>query len=295
MMEKRIMANKTYKGKISAQGTEISVLSQGNDDDYISLTDIARYKNPDDPNGVIANWLRNRNTIEFLGIWEQLYNPDFKPLEFEGFKQEAGLNAFTLSPMKWVNSTNAIGIIVKAGRGGGTFAHKDIAFEFASWISAEFKLYIIKDYQRLKADENSRISLDWNVNRILAKVNYRIHTDAIRDNLIPPKLTPKQKSFVYADEADLLNTALFGMTAAEWRKANPDRTGNMRDYATIEQLLVLANLENINALYIAKGMPQPERLQELSRMARAQLTALLDNSSVKGLKALNSGDTEDEK
>jgi len=288
------MADKTFKSKISAKGTEISVLSQGTDDDYISLTDIARYKNPDEPNAVIANWIRNRNTVEFLGIWEQLYNPDFKPLEFEGFKKEAGLNAFTLSPMKWVNSTNAIGIIVKPGRhGGGTFAHKDIAFEFASWISNEFKLYIIKDYQRLKADENSRFSLDWNVKRILAKVNYRIHTDAIRDNLIPPKLTPKQKSYVYADEADLLNMALFGMTAAEWRKANPDKSGNnMRDYATIEQLLVLANLENINALYIAKGIPQPERLQELSRMARSQLTALLENSSVKGLKALNSGNTE---
>jgi hypothetical protein len=221
------MADKTFKGKISAKGTEISVLSQGNDDDYISLTDIARYKNPEEPSAVIANGLRNRNTIEFLGIWEQLYNPNFKPLEFEGFKVEAGLNAFTLSPMKWVNSTNAIGIIVKPGRGGGTFAHKDIAFEFASWISNEFKLYIIKEYQRLKADENSRISQDWNIKRILAKVNYRIHTDAIRDNLIPPELTPKQKSFVYADEADLLNTVLFGMTATEWRKVNPDKSGNI--------------------------------------------------------------------
>jgi hypothetical protein len=221
------MADKTFKGKISAKGTEISVLSQGNDDDYISLTDIARYKNPEEPSAVIANGLRNRNTIEFLGIWEQLYNPNFKPLEFEGFKVEAGLNAFTLSPMKWVNSTNAIGIIVKPGRGGGTFAHKDIAFEFASWISNEFKLYIIKEYQRLKTDENSRISQDWNVKRILAKVNYRIHTDAIRDNLIPPELTPKQRSFVYADEADLLNTVLFGMTATEWRKVNPDKSGNI--------------------------------------------------------------------
>jgi len=289
------MAGKTLKGKISAKGTEITVLSQGTDNDYISLTDIARYKNFGEPNTVVANWLRNRNTVEFLGIWEQLYNPDFKPLEFEGFKKEAGLNAFTLSPMKWVNSTNAIGITVKAGRGGGTFAHKDIAFEFASWISNEFKLYIIKDYQRLKADENSQISLDWNVKRILAKVNYRIHTDAIRDNLIPQKLTSKQKSFVYADEADLLNTAVFGMTAAEWRKANPDKSGNMRDYATIEQLLVLANLENINALYIAKGMPQPERIEELSRAARAQLTMLLENNNVKVLKALDNGNTEGEK
>jgi hypothetical protein len=287
------MADKTFKSKISAKGTEITILSQGNDDDYISLTDIARYKNAEEPNAVIANWLRNRNTIEFLGIWEHLYNPNFKPLEFEGFKKDAGLNAFTLSPMKWVNSTNAIGMIVKAGRGGGTFAHRDIAFEFASWISNEFKLYIIQEYQRLKADENSRISLDWNVKRILAKVNYRIHTDAIRDNLIPPELTPKQKSYTYADEADLLNTVLFGMTAAEWRKANPDKSGNMRDNATIEQLLVLANLENVNALYIGHGMLQRERLEQLSHMARQQLTALLENNSVKRLKALG-GNQEEE-
>jgi hypothetical protein len=178
-------------------------------------------------------------------------------------------------------------LISKSGRGGGTYAHKDIAFEFASWISVEFKLYIIKDYQRLKADENSRISLDWNVKRILAKVNYRIHTDAIRDNLIPPELTPRQRSFVYADEADLLNTALFGMTAAEWRKANPDKDGNMRDHATIEQLLVLANIENVNALYINNGMPQSERIVELNRIARSQMAALLSSSGVKGLKALD--------
>jgi hypothetical protein len=287
------MANRPFKGKITAQGTEIMVLSHGTDDDYISLTDIARYKNSEDPNGVVANWLRNRNTVEFLGVWEQLYNPNFKPLEFEGFRKQAGLNAFTLSPMKWVNATNAVGITVKAGRGGGTFAHKDIAFEFASWISVEFKLYIIKDYQRLKADENSRISLNWNVNRILAKVNYRIHTDAIRDNLIPPELTARQQSFVYADEADLLNVALFGQTAAEWRKANPDKDGNMRDHATIEQLLVLANLENVNALYIGKGMAQEERITELNRLARQQLTQLLENNSVKGMKVLEEKNTEE--
>lgn len=287
------MANRPFKGKITAQGTEITVLSHGTDDDYISLTDIARYKNSEDPNGVVANWLRNRNTVEFLGVWEQLYNPDFKPLEFEGFRKQAGLNAFTLSPMKWVNATNAIGITVKAGRGGGTFAHKDIAFEFASWISVEFKLYIIKDYQRLKADENSRISLNWNVNRILAKVNYRIHTDAIRDNLIPPELMARQRSFVYADEADLLNVALFGQTAAEWRKANLDKDGNMRDHATIEQLLVLANLENVNALYIGKGMAQEERITELNRLARQQLTQLLENNSVKGMKVLEEKKTEE--
>ncbi|MEW6696958.1 MAG: KilA-N domain-containing protein [Bacillota bacterium] len=278
---------------MTAQGTEITVLSHGTDDDYISLTDIARYKNSEDPNGVVANWLRNRNTVEFLGVWEQLYNPNFKPLEFEGFRKQAGLNAFTLSPMKWVNATNAIGITVKAGRSGGTFAHKDIAFEFASWISVEFKLYIIKDYQRLKADENSRISLNWNVNRILAKVNYRIHTDAIKENLIPPELTARQRSFVYADEADLLNVALFGHTAAEWRKANPDKDGNMRDHATIEQLLVLANLENVNALYIGKGMAQEDRITELNRLARQQLAQLLENNSAKGMKALEEKKTEE--
>jgi len=189
--------------------------------------------------------------------------------------------------MKWVNGTNAIGITVKAGRGGGTFAHKDIAFKFAAWISAEFELYIIKDYQRLKTDENSRIALDWNVKRIIAKINYRIHTDAIRDNLIPLKLTARQRLFVYADEADLLNVALFGQTAAEWRKANPNKDGNMRDHATIEQLLVLANLENINALYIGKGMTQEIRITELNRLARQQLTQLLDNNSVKSMNALD--------
>jgi hypothetical protein len=280
------MTDKVFKGKITVQGTNITVLSQGGEDDYISLTDIARYKNQQEPNAVVANWLRNRNTVEFLGVWEQLYNPNFKPIEFEGFKKEAGLNAFTLSPMKWVNATDAIGITVKAGRGGGTFAHKDIAFEFASWISNEFKLYIIKDYQRLKTAENSHISLDWNVKRLLAKINYKIHTDAIRDNLIPPELTTKQKSYVYADEADMLNVALFGRTAAEWRKANPDNDGNMRDYATIEQLLVLANLENINALFIGNGMPQAERIAELNRIARMQMSAIVDTSGVKKLKAL---------
>ena len=281
------MADKTFKGKITAKGTEIAVLSQGTPDDYISLTDIAKYKNNEEPNVVVANWLRNRNTIEYLGIWEQLNNVEFNPLEFEGYLSAAGANAFTLSPTKWIQTTNAIGLIVRNGRGGGTYAHKDIAFKFAAWISAEFELYIIKDYQRLKADENSRISLDWNVKRILAKVNYRIHTDAIRDNLIPPELTPRQRSFVYADEADLLNTALFGLTAAEWRKASPDKDGNMRDHATIEQLLVLANLENVNALYISSGIPQSERIFELNHIARSQMAALLSSTNVKKLKAID--------
>jgi len=284
------MADKTFKGKITAKGTEITVLSQGNDDDYISLTDIAKYKNLEFPADVIKNWLRTRFTIDYLGAWEQLYNPNFKLVEFDQFKSEAGTNAFVLSPQKWIESTNAIGLTSKSGRGGGTYAHKDIAFEFASWISVEFKLYIIKDYQRLKADENSRISLDWNVKRILAKVNYKIHTDAIRDNLIPPELTARQKSFVYADEADMLNVALFGQTAAEWRKANPNKDGNMRDHATIEQLLVLANLENVNALYIEKGMPQNERIAELNRIARAQMSAIISMNGVKKLKAMDAAE-----
>jgi hypothetical protein len=279
------MSAKTYKGKITAKGAEIAVLSKGTDDDFISLTDIAKYKNHDEPFIVINNWMRLRNTIEYLGIWEQLYNPDFNPIEFDRFLHEAGANAFTLSPQKWITSTGAMGIISKAGRNGGTYAHKDIAFKFAAWISAEFELYIIKDYQRLKSDENSRISLEWNVTRILSKVNYRIHTDAIKENLIPSELTVKQKSFIYADEADLLNVALFGQTAAEWRVKNKDKPGNMRDYATIEQLLVLANLENINAVYINKEMPQSERIAELNHIARSQLAAMLRNDNVKALKA----------
>jgi len=280
------MPEKMFKGKIVAKGTEIAVLSVGSPDDFISLTDIARHKNPEEPNVVVANWLRNGSTIEYLGIWEQLNNPNFKPLEFEGFLSKASRNAFTLSPKKWIETTNAIGLISRSGRGGGTYAHKDLAFEFASWISAEFKLYLIKDYQRLKTDENSRISLDWNVKRVLTKINYRLHTDAIRDNLIVPELTARQKSFVYADEADLLNTALFGMTAAEWRKKNLGKDGNMRDHATIEQLLVLSNLENINALFVGQGMPQTERLESLNTIAKSQLQAITQTNSVMGLKAL---------
>ncbi len=281
------MADKAFKGKINAKGTEITVLSQGTDDDYISLTDIARYKNTNYPSEVIQNWMRNRSTVEFLGLWERIHNPNFNYLEFEVIDREAGHNAFVLTPKRWIDTVGAVGITSKQGRYAATFAHKDIAFKFASWISAEFELYIIKDYQRLKSDENSRISLDWNVKRILAKVNYKIHTDAVRDNLIPPEVSKRQTAFVYADEADLLNTALFGKTAAEWRKANPDKKGNMRDDATIEQLLVLANLENINALYINKGMPQAQRIEELNRLARAQMAQLLENNSVGELKRLD--------
>jgi len=281
--------NKTFKGTITAKGTEITVLSKGTDDDYICLTDIARYKNPFEPKDVVANWMRLRNTIEYLGVWEQLNNPNFKGVEFDAFLHEAGANSFTLSPQRWIDATGAIGIESRSGRGGGTFAHKDIAFKFAAWISVEFELYVIKDYQRLKADENSRISLEWNVKRILSKVNYRIHTDAIKENLIPPELSSKQKSFVYADEADVLNMALFGITASDWRKINSDKQGNIRDHSTIEQLLVLANLENANALYIGMGISQSERIAELNRLAREQLSMMMKNKSVVFMKRLEDG------
>ena len=244
--------SKKFRDNIHAKGTDIAVLSSGDSDDYISLTDIARYKS-DAPDDVIKNWMRNRDTIEFLGLWEQLNNPEFKPVEFDGFRTQAGSNAFTMSPKKWIDATGAIGIISKAGRYGGTFAQKDIAFEFASWISAEFKLYIIKDYQRLKNDENSRLALGWNLNRTLAKINYRIHTDAIKDVLIPPDVTPQRQSFTYANEADVLNVALFGITAKEWRQTHPDSKGNIRDEASLQQLIVLANLESINAELIVQN------------------------------------------
>jgi len=277
--------DKNLKETITAKGTEITVVSGGDDNDYISLTDIARYKS-DDPTSTIQNWLRNKDTIEFLGLWEQLNNPNFKHLEFEVFKNAAGANAFTLSPTKWIKSTNAIGIISKSGRYGGTFAHKDIAFEFASWISAEFKLYIIKDYQRLKADENSRLSLGWNLNRTLAKINYRIHTDAIKDILVPPDITPQKQNITYANEADLLNVALFGMTAKEWRQANPDVKGNIRDEASLQQLIVLSNMESLNAEFIRQGLPQPERLLRLNASAKQMMRSLLDSAGVERLKRL---------
>lgn len=230
---------KPVKETIHAKGIEIGIYTTDFQNEFVSLTDIARYKS-NEPAAVIQNWMRNRDVIEFLGLWEMLHNQDFKPLEFEEFKNEAGANAFTMSPQKWINATNAIGIVSKSGRyGGGTFAHYDIAMEFASWISAEFKLYIIKDYRRLKADENSRLSLNWNLNRELSKLNYKIQTSAIKENLILPELTQQQKSFVYADEADLLNVAMFGKTAKEWRTENPGKKGNIRDYATISQLFLL--------------------------------------------------------
>ncbi|MBO4546902.1 MAG: KilA-N domain-containing protein [Treponema sp.] len=266
---------KQIKETIYAQGIEIGIYTTDFENEFISLTDIAKYKS-DDPAAVIQNWMRNRDVIEFLGLWETLHNPDFKPIEFEGFKKVAGANAFTMSPQKWVKATNAVGIVSKSGRyGGGTFAHSDIAMEFASWISAEFKLYIVKDYRRLKADENSRLSLNWNLNREFSKLNYKIHTDAIKENLIIPELTPAQKSFVYADEADLLNVALFGQTAKEWRKDNPGKKGNIRDYADLHHLLVLSNLESYNAILIEQNLPQNKRLELLRETAIKQLRTIM--------------------
>lgn len=271
---------------IKAKGVDIQVYTEDYKNDYISLTDIARYKNYEEPNVVIANWLRNYNTIEYLGIWEQLNNPNFKPIEFEGFLKEAGSNAFTLSPKKWLDSTKAIGLIVKSGRGGGTYAHKDIAFKFASWISAEFELYIVKDYQRLKNNENSRLSLEWNLNREISKINYKIHTDAIKEYLLKD-LTSKQLSYKYANEADILNVALFNMTAKQWREENADLKGNIRDYASLNELLVLANMESYNAILISKGIEQKDRMVELRNLARKQLLSLEELSESK-LKSLES-------
>ena len=266
--------------KITVQDTSVSIISS-NEKDYISLTDIAKYKS-DEPNTVIGNWMRNRNTIEYLGVWESLYNPNFNPTEFEGFKKNAGLNAFTLSPQKWINATNAIGIISKAGRYGGTYAHKDIAFKFASWISVEFELYIVKEFQRLKQEQQEL--LGWTAKRELSKINYHIHTDAIKQNLIPAELTLQQISHIYANEADVLNVALFGMTAKQWREATPELKGNIGDYASINELICLSNMENLNALFISDEMPQAERLKRLNKIAIQQMKVLEDSKERKLLK-----------
>lgn len=268
---------------IIVKNLSISILKIG-DDDFISITDIARNKNAEEPKDVVKNWMRSRTTIEFLGLWEQLNNPDFKGVEFDSFLFEAGSNSFTLSPSKWIETTNAKGIISKAGNNGGTYAHKDIAFEFASWVSSGFKLYLIKEFQRLKEDESDRLKLTWNLQRTLAKVNYHIHTDAIKENLIPETLSKEKINFVYADEADLLNMALFGMTAKQWRDANPKAEGNIRDAANIEQLVVLSNMDSINAVLIHQGLKQNERLEQLNKIAITQMKSLVGNKNIKKLK-----------
>ena len=259
------------KSKLIVQDQEVSIVQN----DYISLTDIAKYKDTQEANEIIRNWLRNRNTIEFLGLWEQLNNKNFKPVESDGFKKEAGLNSFTMSPSKWISSTNAIGIISKSGRYGGTYAHQDIAFEFASWVSVEFKLYLIKEFQRLKNDEIQKQKLGWDIKRTIVKMNYHIHTDAIKKHLVPKDISKEKISFIYAGEADLLNIALFGMNAKEWSEQNPKLEGNMRDYATAEQLVVLANIENLNAQFIKEEIPSQERLFKLNQVAIEQLQLLL--------------------
>jgi KilA-N domain len=269
--------------KINVSGTDISILFI-NSSDFISLTDIARHKDAENTDTVIQNWMRNRNTVELLGFWETIYNPNFKPLEFEGFRKQAGLNSFVMTPKRWIEATHSIGIISKPGRYGGTFAHKDIALEFASWISIEFKLYIIKEFQRLKADENDRLKLEWNLQRTLTKVNYHIHTDAIKENLIPKELTKHEINVVYASEADMLNVALFGMTARQWRNANPKTEGNIRDAASLEQLVVLSNIESINAMLIHQQLSMALRLKQLNQMAIMQMKSLLQSSQFKKLK-----------
>ena len=264
--------------KINVLNREVTITSV-KEEDYISLTDIAKHRNADDPRFIIQNWMRTRATVEFLGIWEHLNNPGFNRVEFEAVKNGAGSNAFVMTPTKWVGLTGAIGVISKAGRYGGTYAHKDIAFEFASWVSVEFKLYLIKEFQRLKEEE--RKTLGWDIRRNLAKINYRIHTDAIQQHLIPPQLSDRQTSLVYASEADVLNLALFGMTAAQWRDANPGKKGNMRDEADVTQLVCLSNLENLNALFIAECAPQQERLERLNQIAIQQMTLLAGDKRLK--------------
>jgi len=266
--------------KIQVEGKEITILVD-KEQDYISLTDMLKAKDGD---FFISDWLRNRNTVEYLGIWESVYNPNFNYGEFATIKSQAGLNSYKLSVKEWVEKTNAIGLKATAGRYGGTYAHPDIAFEFGMWISPQFKIYLVKEFQRLKADESSRLHLEWNLQRTISKINYRIHTDAIKENLIPKEITRQQTSLVYANEADLLNVALFGITAKEWRERNSDKSGNIRDYATLEQLVVLSNMEGINALLIGQGLSQSHRLVQLNKVAIAQMKSLVESSAMKKLK-----------
>ncbi len=275
------------KTQIDVQGLQIGFI-QFEQKDYICITDIAKHKNPNAPRDIIKNWMRSKNTIELLGLWEKLHNPDFKQVEFDLFRNEAGYNHFVLSPQKWIEATSAIGLQSKSGKYGGTYAHVDIALEFASWVSVEFKFYLIKEFQWLKSQQTKE--LDWNIKRKLTKINYRIHTDAIKENLIPEYLTPQQISYVYANEADVLNMALFGKTAKQWRDENPDEKGNIRDYANVSQLVCLANLENLNAVFIGEGMPQHERLKKLNQIAIGQMRILLQTNAVRALK--KGGDNE---
>lgn len=279
------MGKEIIKAQMKVKDNLVNVIRVGNVD-YISLTDLARYKNPIEPKDVIKNWLRTKSTIEFLALWEFLNNPNIKGVEIDAFKNEAGTNYFTMSPQRWIRETNAIGIISKSGNNGGSYAHPDIAFEFASWISAEFKLYLITEFERLKQSEGYQNKLEWSVRRELAKTNYRIHTDSIKENLVPT-LTEKQKQYVYADEADILNMALFGMTAKEWKDKNPDLPGNIRDYANVLQLVILSNLENINADMIDQGVAQNKRIERLNKIAKNQYDVLKDSSSIKRIEKLD--------
>ena len=282
------------KETIHAKGIDIGIYTTDFENEFISLTDIAKYRNVDDPRFIIQNWMRNRNTIEFLAVWEILHNPDFNRVQFEAVKNEAGLNRFVMTPTKWIEQMNAKGIVSKSGRyGGGTYAHSDIAISFASWISPEFQLYIMKDYRRLKSDENSRLSLNWNLNREIAKLNYRIHTDTIKDYLIPPELTPEQISYKYANEADMLNVVLFGKTAKQWRDENPRRKGNIRDEAELNRLLVLTDMESYNAILIGQGKTMSERIVLLRELAVKQMKTL-SMVSLDGIKQLPGGDSEKE-
>ena len=266
--------------KLLVEGMEITILVE-KEQEYISLTDMLKAKDGD---FFISDWLRNRNTIEYVGIWESVYNPNFNYGEFATIRSQAGLNSYKLSVKEWVEKTNAIGLKATAGRYGGTYAHPDIAFEFGMWISPQFKIYLVKEFQRLKADESSRLHLEWNLQRTISKINYRIHTDAIKENLIPKEITPQQASLVYANEADLLNVALFGITAKEWRDKKTNKNGNIRDYASLEQLVVLSNMEGINALLIQQGLSQAERLIQLNKVAIAQMKSLVESSAMKKLK-----------
>jgi hypothetical protein len=280
-MSGEIVMDKTKKSTITVQGTQIAIITQKNAE-YISLTDMV--KNFEGKSSLIEHWLRNKDTVLFLGVWERINNAHFNSPEFEGIKNEVGKNSFFLSAKKWIDKTNAQGLIASAGRYGGTYAHKDIAFEFGSWLSPEFKLYLIREFQRLKEDENRRLSAEWNLNRTLSKLNYRIHTEAIKEHIIPTTITREQAQYVYASEADILNVALFGKTAKQWREAYPELEGNIREHASIEQLLVLTNMEGINAELIRMNMTQMERLKKLNEIAILQLRALTGYNPVNALK-----------